>query len=90
MNYPEKIRARRRKCGVSQSEVGIELGRTQTWVCLLERGLIHVTVEKYETVISAIDRIADRKRAVVLAMQKAAAKAISEFGDPEIVANAGQ
>lgn len=79
MNHSEKIRSQRRKLGVSQAELGIELGRTQTWACLLERGLIHLDEEKIKMVLAAIDRVADRKRAIAVAQREAAARVLREF-----------
>jgi transcriptional regulator with XRE-family HTH domain len=83
MNYAEKIKTRRREFGEPQAEVAVALGRTQTWVCAIERGVIPVDDAMFKRVLLAIDQIATRKEAIAKAKREATARVIRDFENPK-------
>jgi len=86
MRLPAKIRERRREQRVSQGEVGVELGRSQFWVSLVERGQIALDETTAERMIVAIDRIVERRKVI----GEATARAVTEFENRKISAGAGR
>jgi len=60
----EIIKERRRRANISQGELGREIGRTQTWVSLIERGMIAPKHETIQRILAAIARCSTIKRIV--------------------------
>ena len=83
MNYAEKIKARRRELRVSQAELAVARGRTQTWVCSIERGVIPVDEAMFERLLAGIDWIAARKEAIAKAQLEATERVAGEFENPK-------
>jgi predicted transcriptional regulator len=85
MCLPAELRERRREKRVSQGEVGVELGRSQFWVSLVERGQIASDEATAERMILAIDRIVERRKAI----NEATARAVTEFENRKISVDVG-
>jgi hypothetical protein len=86
MRLPAEIRERRREKRVSQGEVGVELGRSQFWVSLVERGQIALDEATAERMRLAIDRIVERRKVI----NEATARAVTKFENRKIPADAGR
>ncbi len=91
MRLPSEIRERRHAPGryVSQTELGTALGRSQTWVGMVERGVIAVDASMMERALLEVDRIIARKEAIAKAQFEAAERAAREFENPKIPAGSG-
>jgi hypothetical protein len=85
MHLPAEIRERRREKRVSQGEVGFELGRSQFWVSLIERGQVALDEAMGERIMLAIDRIVERRRVI----SEATARAVTDFENRKVPADAG-
>ncbi len=79
MRMPSDVRERRREKRVSQGELGLELGRSQFWVSLIERGQIASDRATCQHMLLAIDRIAARKDAIAAAQREAAERVARDF-----------
>src|ERR1700691_5504733 len=64
VNVPTEVKKRRKKARLSQAEVAAEIGRSQFWVSLVERGQTVVDKNAFQWIIIAIDRAAERKTAI--------------------------
>jgi predicted transcriptional regulator len=90
MRLPSEIRERRREKRVSQGELGLELGRSQFWVSLIESGQIALEPTVCERMVLAINRIAERKKAIAEAQQEAAERVARDFENLKKSADSGQ
>jgi hypothetical protein len=86
MRLPAEIRERRREKRVSQGEVGVELRRSQFWVSLVERDQIALDEATGERMITAIDRIVERRKVI----NAATARAVTDFENRKLPADAGR
>jgi predicted transcriptional regulator len=59
-----EMKKRRKKARLSQAEVAAEVGRSQFWVSLVERGQTVVDRDALQRIIDAVDRAAERKTAI--------------------------
>ena len=59
----KKLRRERIAAGISQTELGEALRRSQVWVSLLERGRIPITVDMEGRVLTAIRRLSEFRKA---------------------------
>jgi|HubBroStandDraft_1064217.scaffolds.fasta_scaffold563642_2 transcriptional regulator with XRE-family HTH domain len=73
------IRELRREARVSQAELGLALGKTQTWLSLIERGILRMEGVEIQRLLDEIDRIAKRKEAIARAQQEAAERVSRDF-----------
>jgi transcriptional regulator with XRE-family HTH domain len=85
-----KIKELRRRNGVSQTELALEFGKTQTWCARLERGAVPVDDDTFERIASAITRIAVRKGAIADAKAEAEARVHAEFENPKMQLDGGR
>jgi predicted transcriptional regulator len=60
-----KIEAHRRRFAVTQTELAIELGLTQSYISQVERGRLKISRERERELLDAIQRAGERKRALV-------------------------
>jgi predicted transcriptional regulator len=69
MPLPSEIRERRHAPdgNVSQAELASALGRSQTWVGMIERGVIPADASMIEPAPGAVDRIRTRKKVIAKA-----------------------
>ena len=86
MRLPAEIRERPREQRVSQGEIGVELGRSQFWVSLVERGQIALDEAKGERIMLAIDRIVERRKVI----SEATARAVTDFENRKLPADVGR
>jgi len=84
MNFAEKIKNRRRALQVPQDHAAVEVDRTQTWLCRVERGVIPIDEQMFNRLILAIDRIAARNRAIEDAKCQATAQVVKQFENHEL------
>jgi transcriptional regulator with XRE-family HTH domain len=70
-----EIKKCRKKARLSQAEIATEIGRSQFWVSLVERGQTVVDDDVLQSIKAAIDRAAERKAAIAAA----AARVNDEF-----------
>jgi predicted transcriptional regulator len=91
MRLPSEIRERHHAPGayVSQTELGIALGRSQTWVGMVERGVIAVEASTIERALLEIDRITERKKAIAKAKLEATERVTRDFENRKISVDAG-
>jgi transcriptional regulator with XRE-family HTH domain len=75
----ERIREMRRRNRISQAELALEFGKTQTWTMRLERGMLPADDTMLENLLSAIARIAARKAAIADATAEATARVNADF-----------
>jgi predicted transcriptional regulator len=75
----EIIKERRRRASVSQGELGREIGRTQTWVSLLERGMIVPKPETIQRIFGAIVHCSTVKRIVQRAKSDVERKVLTQI-----------
>ena len=64
---------------MSQAVLAVALGRTQTWICSIERGLIRVDEAMLKRLLSEIGRISVRKKEIAKAQREATARVIRDF-----------
>jgi transcriptional regulator with XRE-family HTH domain len=79
MTMHEKIRGARRKTRVSQAEVGLAFGKSQTWYARIERGLVPIDEAMSKRIIKAIRLLAEQREAVSRAASAAAARVRADF-----------
>ena len=60
---PKTLKRERIAAGISQTELGEALRRSQMWISLLERGHIPITLDMEGRVLTAIRRLAEFKKA---------------------------
>jgi transcriptional regulator with XRE-family HTH domain len=84
MTTHEKVRGARRKTRVSQAEVGLAFGKSQTWYARIERGLVPIDEAMTKRLIKAIRLLAARREAVSTAVSAAAERARSNFENLKI------
>jgi hypothetical protein len=90
MNFAEKIKNRRRMLQVPQDHAALEVDRTQTWLCRVERGAISIDEQMFNRLILAIDRIAARNRAIDEAKCQAVARVVSDFENLKMPMDGGR
>jgi predicted transcriptional regulator len=83
MNRHGKIRASRRRKGINQTELALEFEKTQTWCARLEKGAVSVDDAMFAQLLSAIDRIAERKDAIAKAQIEVTERVPRDFGNPK-------
>lgn len=88
MNCADEIKARRRESRVSQAELAVALGRTQTWICSVERGVIRVDDATFKRLLSEIRRTSARKKEIAEAQREATARVIHDFENRKSAAKA--
>ena len=86
----DKIREMRRRNGVSQAELALEFGKTQTWAMRIERGMLPAGDAMLENLLSAIARIAARKAAIAAATAEATARVTADFENLNLTAGDGR
>jgi transcriptional regulator with XRE-family HTH domain len=79
MTTHEKVRSARRKTRVSQAEVGLAFGKSQTWYARIERGLVPIDEVMSKRLIKTIRLLAERRVAVSEAASAAAARVRADF-----------
>jgi predicted transcriptional regulator len=92
MRLPSEIRERRHAPGghVSQTELGIALGRSQTWIGMVERGVVAVDASMIERALLEVDRIIARKKAIAKAKLEAVERVTRDFENRKIPVDAGR
>jgi predicted transcriptional regulator len=86
----DKIREMRRRNGVSQAELALEFGKTQTWAMRLERGMLPADDTMIEKLLSAIARISARKAAIADATAEATARVNADFENLNLTVGDGR
>ena len=91
MRLPSEIRDRRHAPGgyVSQTDLAASLGRSQTWVGMVERGVIAVDASTIERALLEIDRITARKKAIAKAKLEAIERVTRDFENRKISMDVG-
>ncbi len=90
MSLPTEMKKRRTKARLSQAEVAAEIGRSQFWVSLVERGQTVVDKNAIQRIIVAIDRAAERKTAIADAVARVNDEFDAKREALEITADVGQ
>jgi transcriptional regulator with XRE-family HTH domain len=90
MTVLSEMKNARKKKRLSQAAVAAEIGRSQFWLSLVERGQAVVEEDVVRRIIAATDRAAERKTAI----ESAIARVNDEFDTKrealEITADTGQ
>jgi predicted transcriptional regulator len=89
MTY-NNVREMRRRNRISQAELALEFGKTQTWTMRVERGLVPADDTMIESLLSAIARIAARKAAIADATAEATARVTADFENLNLSAGDGR
>jgi hypothetical protein len=76
----------RRAMRASQGEVGLEIGKSQFYVSLVERRQMVADDAMLRRMMLAIDRIVERRKVI----SEATARAVTEFENRKIPADAGR
>jgi transcriptional regulator with XRE-family HTH domain len=88
---PQSLRDARKRAGISQSELALVLGISQSQVSDLERG--HrgpKTTKEAETILAAIAKAAAQKERIEAAKREAIERVIEDFENPKMSADTGQ
>jgi hypothetical protein len=67
----------------------VRLGRSQTWVGMVERGVIAIVASTIERALLEIDRIKARKKAIATAKIEATERVTRDFENRKISVDVG-
>lgn len=90
MSLPTEMKKRRTKARLSQAEVAAEIGRSQFWLSLVERGQVVVDKNTLQQILVAIGRAAERKTAIADAVARVNDEFDAKREALEITADVGQ
>jgi hypothetical protein len=86
MSLLDEFIKRRKAEQASQGEVGLEIGKSQFYVSLVERGQMVVDEALFQRMMLAIDRIVERRKVV----EEAKSRALTDFENRKKHTDAGQ
>jgi predicted transcriptional regulator len=90
VSLPTEMKKRRTKARLSQAEVAAEIGRSQFWLSLVERGQVVVDKNTLQQILVAIGRAAERKTAIADAVARVNDEFDAKREALEITADVGQ
>jgi predicted transcriptional regulator len=86
MSLLAEVIKQRRAMRESQGEVGLEIGKSQFYVSLVERGQMVADDAMLRRMMAAIDRIVERRKVI----SEATARAVTDFENRKLPADTGR